>query len=261
MKLLMCAPRHYAIQYEINPWMKIQNRVQHGLAEAQWLQLYKTLQTLGADISLIPQKKSCPDMVFTANGGIVEGKTFIPSHFRYKQRRGEESAFIRFFREQGFTIRDAARGLYFEGEGDMLHYQDMLFGGFRYRSEIGALQSVSDSLGRRLVSLELSRPHFYHLDTCFLPLDDRSALYYPDAFDSYGRKAIQTFVQNPIAVSREDAYRFACNGLRLGHTVVLNQASRGLKSRLSKLGYKILESPTSEFMKGGGSVKCLLLTL
>ncbi len=143
----------------------------------------------------------------------------------------------------------------------MLAYRDMLFGGFRYRSEIQAHERVSGALGRRLVALELATPQFYHLDTCFLPLDDRSVLYYPRAFDSYGRKVIERFVENPIAVSREDAYHFACNGLRVGQTVLLNQASRQLKAQLSKLGLGVLETPTSEFMKAGGSVKCLLLKL
>jgi N-dimethylarginine dimethylaminohydrolase len=261
MKVLMCAPSHYAIRYEINPWMKIQNRIDPPKALAQWEGLRRALGRLGATVWLVPQKKGCPDMVFTANAGVARGKIFIPSHFRYKQRQGEEPAFIRYFRNKGYRINDAAKGMYFEGEGDLLPYRDMFFGGFRYRSEIRAHERVSVALGRRLVTLELATPQFYHLDTCFFPLDDRSALYYPQAFDPYGRKVIQSFVHNPIAVSREDAYQFACNGIRVGRTVVLNRASRPLKRQLDRLGYKVLESPTSEFMKAGGSVKCLILML
>ena len=137
----------------------------------------------------------------------------------------------------------------------------MLFGGFRYRSEIRAHERVSEVLGRRLVTLELLTPHFYHLDTCFFPLDDKAALYYPSAFDTYGRKVIERFIERPIAVSRQDAYSFACNGLRVGRTVILNRASRALKTQLERLGYKVLETPMSEFMKAGGSVKCLILVL
>jgi N-dimethylarginine dimethylaminohydrolase len=261
MKLLMCAPSHYAIRYEINPWMKIQNRITPAKALAQWKGLYSALRRLGAEVWLVPQKKGCPDMVFTANAGVARGKTFIPSHFRYTQRRGEEPAFIRFFRRKGYAIRDAAKGVFFEGEGDLLPYRDMFFGGFRFRSEIRAHERVSAALGKRLVTLELSAPRFYHLDTCFLPLDEKSALYYPQAFDAYGRKVIRRFVQNPIPVSKEDAYYFACNGIRVGRTVVLNRASRRLKGQLARLGYTTLETPTSEFMKAGGSVKCLLLSL
>lgn len=261
MKILMCAPTHYTISYEINPWMDVENRVRPTRAAAQWQGLYRTLKKLGVEITLIPQKPGCPDMVFTANAGVVKGRAFIPSHFRFEERRGEEPAFISYFKTRGYRIRDAAKGLFFEGEGDLLPYRDMFFGGFRYRSESRALAKVSEVLGKRLVSLELSRPRFYHLDTCFFPLDDRSALYYPDAFDAYGRNVIRTFVENPIAVSRADAFHFACNGIRVGKTVVLNKAGAALKRKLGELGYAVVETPTSEFMKAGGSVKCLILVL
>src|SRR5579864_9160937 len=101
MKVLMCAPEHYAIQYEINPWMKIKNRINPKKARAQWDGLYKALRKLGVDVWLVPQKKGCPDMVFTANAGVARGRSFIPSHFRYAQRQGEEPAFIHYFRKKG----------------------------------------------------------------------------------------------------------------------------------------------------------------
>ena len=257
----MCAPAHYSIRYEINPWMKLQNPIRRGAADAQWQNLRAALEKLGVTVWNMPQKKNCPDMVFTANAGVVQGKTFIPSHFRFTERRGEEPAFISYFRRKGYRIQDPAKGLFFEGEGDILPYRDMLFGGFRFRSEARAHERVSEALGKRLVTLELSAPRFYHLDTCFLPLDDANVLYYPQAFDAYGRKVIQCFIKNPIAVSRDDAFQFACNGIRVGKTVVLNRASRKLKNQLDVLGYRVLETPTSEFMKAGGSVKCLKLVL
>jgi N-dimethylarginine dimethylaminohydrolase len=260
-KLLMCAPAHYDIRYEINPWMKIRNPIDPALALSQWQNLRKALLKLGATVQTIPQRKGSPDMVFTANAGVVSDGEFLPSHFRYLERRGEESAFISFFRKKGFRIRDAARGLFFEGEGDLLPYRDLYFGGFRFRSEIAAHEKVAKALGKRLVALELAQPHFYHLDTCFLPLDDESALYYPGAFDAYGRKVIEEFVKDPIPVSTADARRFACNGIRIGSSVVLNQAGEALKKQLAKRGYRVIETPTSEFMKAGGSVKCLLLKL
>ena len=261
MKVLMCAPAHYAIEYEINPWMKVRNRIHRERAKAQWLGLVRALTGLGVDVLTVPQKKGNPDMVFTANAGVVAGRRFIPSHFRYPERQGEEPAFIAFFKRKGYRVQDVARGLFFEGEGDLLPYRDMLFGGFRFRSEVAAHERVAQALRKRLVALELFQPRFYHLDTCFLPLDDHSALYYPGAFDVYGRKAIERFVENPISVSRADAHRFACNGIRVGKTVVLNKASAGLKKKLADIGYEVRETPTTEFMKAGGSVKCLLLRL
>ena len=73
--------------------------------------------------------------------------------------------------------------------------------------------------------------------------------------------SIRRFVKNPVAVGKSDARRFACNAFRVGRKVVLNTVSRALKQRLKKLGYEPVETSTSEFVKAGGSVKCLLLKL
>ena len=261
MRILMCPPRHYAIRYEINPWMKLRNPIRHEAAQRQWEALYRVLRRLGVRILQVPQSRRCPDMVFTANAGVAQGRVFIPSHFRHPERQGESAAFIRFFKARGYRIADVAAGLYFEGEGDLLPYRDLLFGGFRFRSELGAHEKVGAFLRKRVVGLELTRPHFYHLDTCFFPLDERSALYYPGAFDAYGRKVIQRFVENPVAVARADACQFACNAIRVDRTVVINKIGRALKNRLWKLGYRAVETDMSEFVKAGGSVKCLLLRL
>jgi N-dimethylarginine dimethylaminohydrolase len=261
LRVLMCPPQHYAIKYEINPWMKLVRPIRASESFRQWNALRDTLTALGVTVLTIPQQKGSPDMVFTANAGVADGNVFIPSHFRYKERQGETAAFIRYFKKRRYRIADVAKGSYFEGEGDLLPYRDLMVGGFRYRSELSAHEKVCDQLGKRLIALELAQPHFYHLDTCFFPLDARTAVYYPGAFDNYGRKVIERFVQNPVTVDTPDARQFACNAFRVNRKVVMNKASRGLKHKLAKLGYDVVETPTSEFIKAGGSVKCLLLRL
>src|SRR5205823_1885657 len=96
----------------------------------QWDALCNVLTGLGVQVLVVPQKKGCPDMVFTANAGVAHGGVFIPSHFRYKERQAETPAFIQFFKKKGYRIADETRGLFFEGEGDLLPYRDLLFGGF-----------------------------------------------------------------------------------------------------------------------------------
>ena len=132
MKVLMCPPHHYAIKYEINPWMKLANAIHVKRARRQWNGLYRTLKRLGVEIVLVTPEKDCPDMVFTANAGVVSGRRFIPSRFRYVERQGEFPAFVRFFKRRGYHVQDAARGLFFEGEGDLLPHGKLLFGGFGF---------------------------------------------------------------------------------------------------------------------------------
>src|SRR5579883_1452545 len=72
MSILMCAPTAYALKYEINPWMRIENTPDLDLAARQWNELYRVLtEEIGANVMLIEQAPDCPDMVFTANAGLV----------------------------------------------------------------------------------------------------------------------------------------------------------------------------------------------
>ena len=72
MKVLMCPPTHFSIRYEINPWMKLKYPVQRSNAQTQWEDLSNHLRRLGVDVQTVPQKRGFPDMVFTANAGIVK---------------------------------------------------------------------------------------------------------------------------------------------------------------------------------------------
>ncbi|MBI3292525.1 MAG: amidinotransferase [Elusimicrobia bacterium] len=261
MRVLMCPPTHFRIAYEINAWMDRRRQPDSRLAQLQWDRLVVTLRSLGARIELIQPNPRQPDMVFTANAGLIRGQRFIPSNFRYQERRGERRYFVRYFHQRGYQVTPISPGSSFEGEGDVLPYRDLLFAGFRQRSDIRSHQGLGQLLPQRVISLELVDPKFYHLDTCFLPLDSRSVLFYPGAFDRYGQRAIREFVANPIPVTREEALRFVCNGVVLRKTILMNQPSRRLIQLLKQLSYRVQDTPTSEFLKAGGSCKCLVLTL
>ena len=56
-------------------------------------------------------------------------------------------------------------------------------------------------------------PRFYHLDTCFCPLPDGGAFWFPDAFDEYGQRAIREHVTDLIDVAPEEAMHFSCNAV------------------------------------------------
>src|SRR5512142_3173967 len=89
-RVLLCPPEHYGIEYEINPWMKRSQKADPALALAQWRGLHDQLRGLGCEIELLSPQPGLPDMVFTANAGLVAGHRFIRSNFRYQERRGEE---------------------------------------------------------------------------------------------------------------------------------------------------------------------------
>lgn len=261
-RILMCPPDHYGIEYEINPWMSRSRQVDRQEARKQWEELAGLLRgKLGLSISLLEPQEGLPDLVFTANAGIVHGNTFVPSNFRHPERRGEAPVFRRWFEKEGYAIHPLPPELYFEGEGDVLRFGDELFAGYRIRSDIHTHAWVSKILDTSVLSLELVDDRFYHLDTCFCPLSADTAAYYPPAFDSYACKVIESRVPRKIEVSPEEALRFACNAVVADGKAVLPAGCGSLRRALEARGYEVWETELSEFLKAGGAAKCLVLFL
>jgi N-dimethylarginine dimethylaminohydrolase len=259
--ILMCPPQFYGVEYEINPWMNRERKVQHDLAIRQWNDLQQTLLEAGAQISLLPPVQGLPDLVFTANAAMIYRDLAILSRFRHPQRQGEEEHNERWLSAHGFAPRRLPETFYFEGAGDALFCGDTLFAGYRFRSDAGGHQAVGQMVGHRVIPLELVDPYYYHLDTCFCPLATGVAAYFPGAFDNYGRQVLDQLVSDLIEVDEQEARRFACNAVVVGKTVVTNDGCPRLQHQLRARQFEPREVPLSEFVKAGGSAKCLTLRL
>lgn len=264
-RYLMCAPDFYDVDYVINPWMEGNlHKPVHTLAVTQWEALVRLLKNY-AEVDLIPPKPGLPDMVFTANAGMVLGRKVALSRFLHRERQGEEPHFKNWFKKQGFEVLELPPDLPFEGAGDA--YLDRgggwLWAGYGNRSELDAHPLLANFFGMEVCSLRLVDSRFYHLDTCFCALDRGYLMYYPPAFDAYSNRQIEQRipVERRIAVSEPDAVRFACNAVNFGNYVFLNQASTSLKADMQRTGFEVFETPLSEFMKAGGSARCLTLRL
>ncbi len=261
-RVLMCPPRYYDVSYQINPWMDKNQKVDPEKAGREWHALYQIYtRDLGIEVDLIDPVEDLPDMVFTSNAGLVHQDIFVPSRFRYQERRRETVYYVRYFREKGYQIKEIPSDLYFEGQGDALFYQGMLFAGYLTRSDVYSHLYLGEYLNRRVISLELVDPKFYHLDTCFCPLNDTHVLYFPEAFDRYGRKVIENFVDYPISLTKEEAFRFCCNAVTVGRKIIMAECPRRLQDILESIGFEVITTCVSEFTKAGGSVKCLTLVL
>jgi len=67
--------------------------------------------------------------------------------------------------------------------------------------------------------------------------------------------------EKPIAVSEADSLQFACNAVDLDGRIIMNSASQDLQVRLHTAGFTPVLTPLSEFLKAGGTAKCLTLQL
>lgn len=264
-RFLMCPPDHYEVDYVINPWMEGNiHKSSRDLAAVQWSALCALLEKEAA-VDRIAPAQGLPDMVFTANAGLALGKKFVLSRFLPRERQGEEPIFKKWFKKQGFEIFELPADLPFEGAGDALldPHRGCLWAGYGFRSELAAHPQLAQWLNVEVVSLRLVDPRFYHLDTCFCPLENGCVLYYPQAFDAWSNRAIESRVpaEKRIAVAETDAVRFACNAINVGRKVFTNQVSAELKQRMAECGFDAVETPLNEFMKAGGGAKCLTLRL
>ncbi|ERT09714.1 hypothetical protein M595_0315 [Lyngbya aestuarii BL J] len=251
------------MDYVINPWMEGNiHKSSRDRSVEQWQKLHHILKD-HAIVELVKPEKGWPDMVFTANAGLVLDKTVVLSRFFHKERQGEEPHFKAWFESQGFTVHELPKDLPFEGAGDALFDREgrYLWAGYGFRSELDSHPLIAEWLKIEVLSLRLMDERFYHLDTCFCPLNGGYLLYYPPAFDSYSNRLIEMRVppEKRIAIEEPDAVNFACNAVNINETVVMNKVSDNLKARLAEAGFKVIETPLSEFLKAGGAAKCLTL--
>ncbi|MGD2181543.1 TIGR00300 family protein [Lusitaniella coriacea] len=262
-RFLMCSPDHYDVDYAINPWMEGNiHKSSRDRAKEQWDKLYHILKER-AIVDLVAPQPGVPDMVFTANAGLVLGKNVVLSRFMHKERQGEEPHFKKWFEDNGYTVCELPSDLPFEGAGDALLDREgrWLWAGYGFRSELDSHPYLAKWLDIEVLSLRLTDDRFYHLDTCFCPLSGGYLLYYPPAFDSYSNRLIEMRVppEKRIAIEEPDAVNFACNAVNIRNLVVMNKAGEPLKQHLAEVGFEVIETPLNEFLKAGGAAKCLTL--
>ena len=256
---LMCAPTHYTVRYSINPWMDPGRAVDSARADQQWRALVSALGRQGVDIQLIDQDPYQPDMVFTANAGLVHGRRVVLSRFACRERRGEEPMFAGWFACRGYEVLEV--GEPFEGAGDAFVFGDQVIAGWGWRSTRAGVEAAAALLGLRCVPLRLTDPRFYHLDTCLSILDPNTILWYPGAFDCDAGRALETLGARLIPIAEPEALQFACNAVTSGRAVYTTGASPRLRRSLGAAGFDLHGLTLDEFLKAGGGARCLTLPL
>ncbi|MDT4910930.1 MAG: hypothetical protein QOC66_58 [Pseudonocardiales bacterium] len=259
-RYLMCPPTYFAVRYSINPWMHPAESVDVLHAIAQWQQLHDTLVGLGHRVDVMPADPDLPDMVFTANGGIVIGDRGLVPRFRHAERDGESAHFARSIKDLGVTEVRQARFVN-EGEGDFLLTGDRILAGTGPRSDPRAVEEVEEYFGRPVLALQLVDARFYHLDTALARLDEETVVYWPGAFAPTSQDVLHELFPDAVLASEQEAAALALNMVSDGSTVIMTTECDPLADRVVDRGFAVHRLSTSELRKAGGGAKCCVLEL
>ena len=254
----MCSPDYYDVNYTINPWMSILNSPNRNLARSQWLALYQLLESFNAKVEVVTPV-NCPDLVFIADAGIIHNNTFVISNFKFNQRRAETPFWKSYFSDR-FDLVEIDNNETYEGSGDSFISGDSLFCGYGFRTTAKAASYFCEKINLQPKLIELIDERFYHLDTCFSPLKNNNALIYPKAFSKKGLSDLENNF-DCYEILEEEALNFACNIVSFNNNIIINSGSTNTISTLERFDYLVNEVDLSEFIKAGGSAKCLTLKL
>jgi N-dimethylarginine dimethylaminohydrolase len=268
---LLCPPDHFNVVYEINPYMHKQVHPDLDRARSQFDSLVATLQSAGAVVELLDPVPGLPDLVFTANAGIVDGERFITSRFRHPERQGETPIDNDWFASKGFEVVELPGDEPFEGAGDALPFglsdasedssHTVLVAGYRTRSSVATHSSLSEATGVPVRSVELVDDRYYHVDLVFCPVDSRHAIVAPQGLDRFGIRVIEQLVAEPIWLEDDESATFSANSVVIGQVIVMPACTPRLGRMLEGLGLDVVVSPVDEFLKAGGGCRCLTLAL
>ncbi|MFE9705147.1 dimethylargininase [Streptomyces sp. NPDC005930] len=265
-RFVVCEPRHFAVQYAINPWMSTGRPVDVIRALDQWQALVDTYRAHGHTVDTVAPVPGLPDMVFAANCAVVVGGRVFGSLFHAPERRPESVPFEAWFKTEGFEVHHPESVC--EGEGDLVPAGRFILAGTGFRTTPDAHREVQEFFGVPVISLTLVDPYFYHLDTALFVLDDGTEgdggtgsgggniAYYPGAFSPGSREVLERLYPDAVLATREDALAFGLNSVSDGRHVFIAPEARGLAGRLSDLGYVPVPVDLSEFHKAGGGIKC-----
>lgn len=263
MRFLTCPPEHFTVAYEINPFMHREVAVDPYVAAEQWQALRDALERCGAKVETVEPRPDLPDLVFAANAGLVIGDVAVPSAFLHPERRGEEPVWREWFERHGFQVRALGDDRPFEGAGDAMVCgpDGTLIAGYRWRSVVESHVALGAVLERPVRSVPLDDTRFYHLDLALLPVGEQRALAVGAAFDHYAATVVAAAIPVVEELTLDEGLAFCANSVVAGDVVVMHSCPPRVGRVLERWGYEPLEVPVGEFLKAGGSCRCLTLAL
>lgn len=274
-RVMMCTPEYFEIKDVKNAHMQGKT-LNKEKAKQQWENLkaiYQKLmdQNIIDEVLIVDGVEECEDMVFCANQSFPwvmwnGEKIVVMSNMMHESRQTEVIYFEDFYKDQGYKIFNMQSRYHFEGMGDLIAHpgKKLLYGGYGFRTERNAYDEVCRMLDAPIITLELVNENFYHLDTCFLPLNNTEVIIAPEAFSFDALEIIRKMFEGVYEIPMEEALAgFAANAHMIYQpkksksAAIIQRGNPVTLNLLQQCATHVIETDTSEFMKSGGSVFCM----
>jgi N-dimethylarginine dimethylaminohydrolase len=289
MRRLLIEPSTFEIlpiQDKQNPYIEIKHHVNRAYTAQQHEELVQTLAKgpNGVIAYRLPVTETkLPDIVFTANGGLslprLKAPLILLPNMKYPQRKAELPFLTTMFAALGLRTMDYPGREPFEGQAELKWFDGgrKAVCGYGHRSTKRTFEELDELFSKiydpnkkpTLLVLPLASADYYHLDVAmceYSPVGSSNitkCFVHKRAFSSTSHAALRSFLgpQNVTVIDTIDS--FCLNAVIDGPTMITHKLTDpALKPLFEKAtGRRVVQVPTTEFEKSGGSVRCMTLDI
>ncbi len=285
----MSGAEYFSDQFAINALMNSSAVVDKPRAIIEHSKVRQAMEDAGIQVVKVAAPNDLQDGIYTANWALVNNGLALMSRLPNK-RKGEEAYALRYLKEVGLETRLLPENVQaFSGQGDALPCGNIVFVQSPYRTSIEAHPYIKSILGfDKLIALRTKPSRIlrigpakrnkvtgwpdsptYDLDLAIAvlkwPSKNHKGLigWCPAVFKRSSSNLIRNLdAVDKIEVSKEEALKaYALNLVSTGETVIMNAGAPRFQAAIEKHGLKTITLDLPELKKGGGSIRCVTLTL
>lgn len=288
-KVLVSGAEYFRDHDAINALMRSSIPVNTKKAIDEHAQVIRALSSAGIEVLAVKPPKNCQDGIYTANWGLVrDGKVILA---RLPNKRKKEEAYAhQILKNIGLNIIKLPEDVTaFSGQGDAIQLNEVVFTQSPFRTSKKAHKYLKEYLGfNKVIPLKTKPLRWlkigprkknsitgwidsltYDIDLALAAIkprvgSDRAIIAYcPSVFKRSSQKILANLKEfDKIKVDKSEALNvFALNLVSTGETVIMNAGAPKFKSELIKRGLNTIELNLPELAKGGGSIRCISLTI
>jgi N-dimethylarginine dimethylaminohydrolase len=282
MRRLLIAPTTFEIlpmQHGQNPYIATTDTTYAKAVSAEHRKLVRSL-TKPVVYTLPISKVHLPDIVFVANGGLALPRLSLLPHpmillpnMKYSQRQAELPFLRQMFAELGVATIDYPGHEPFEGQAELKWFDGgrKAVCGYGHRSTRKTFKELDAFFKKlygpteapELLVLPLASADYYHLDVAMCEYDDKCCIIHKRAMSAASIGKLKAFLGSANVTVIDTPDSFCLNAVIDGPNMITHRLTDPtlvpLFERLT--GRRVIQVPTIEFEKSGGSVRCMTLDL